>query len=201
MMKKIIIYPAIGLFALVVLTLIYQIIVVANMNRTLDKVPEGYGLGPEKADISLVEFAIYTCPHCREVHETVLKAVKEDGNVRYVPRPLPSGQIGDAQMAYAAGLQGKFMMAHSALLTDGRILDEGGLTAIGEMIGLDIEKLETDMKNGEVIDKVNHNIALFRELGGTHTPTFVIDKKRVFIPEGQMPSVQDFLDMFAEARK
>jgi len=201
MMKKFVIYPAVGLFALIVLVLLYQIFTVATTKGALDQTPQEYGIGAQNADVSLVEFAIYTCPHCRDIHQTVLEAVRQDGNVRYVPRPLPSGQIEDAQMAYAAGLQGKFLQTHSALLTDGRILDEGGLMSIAETVDLDTDRLQNDMKSAAIITKVNENIRLFRSLGGTRTPTFVINKETVFVPEGEKPSVQDFLDMFAEARK
>lgn len=167
----------------------------------LDQTAQGYSIEPEDADISLVEFVSYTCPHCRSIHETVLKAVEQDGKVTYVPRPLPSNKVADAQMAYAAGLQGQFLKAHSTLLTDGRILDEGGLMVIADSIGLDTKRLAKDMKSDHVIDQVNRNIRLLRFINSTRTPTFVINKKQVFVPEGQMPSVQDFLTMFEEARQ
>lgn len=206
MIKKFIIYPAIGLFTIIVAVLLFQIAValIGKMTPPLtiaDSAKQEYALGPNDADVSLVEFAIYTCPHCRDIHATILEAVQKDGNVRYIPRPLPSQTVEAAQMAYAAGEQDKFMMTHSALLTDGRILDEGGLMTIAQSVGLDTKRLQQDMTSASIIDQVNENIDIFNSFGGTRTPTFVINNETIFVPEGQMPTVDSFLKMFEEARQ
>ena len=188
-----------GVFALIVVFLAVQIVLVLRTYAALDDVSADYAYGPEDADLSVVEFIKYTCPHCRDVHPVILEAVERDGNVRYVPRPLPS-EVEDAHMAYAAGEQGMFKLAHGLLLQDPRILDEGGLMAIAETAGFDLETLQADMKSEAVEERVYENIKLFLGIGGTHTPTFVIGGKIIYVPEGRMPTVEDFLAMFEEAR-
>ncbi len=201
MIKRVFLGALVTLFAVVVIFLCAQIYSQSKILRALDDVPPAYAYGPADADLSMVEFVKYTCPHCRDIHGTVLEAVQRDGHVRYVPRVLPTSGLADAQMAYAAARQDAFKLAHESLLQDPRIMDEGGLMAIAGTLGLDTEKLQADMEDDAVIAEINENVHLFHAVGGRATPTFLIGNDILYVPEGRMPTVEDFLKMFEEARQ
>ncbi|MDB2682874.1 thioredoxin domain-containing protein [Alphaproteobacteria bacterium] len=201
MIKKISIGALIGVFALIVLMFGLEIYSKISALGSLDDVPAQYSYGPADADLSVVEFVKYTCPYCRDVHDTIMEAVERDGNVLYVPRVLPTVGLKDAQMSYAAGKQGLFKLAHGALLKDPRIMEEDGLMSIADTLGFDQVQLEKDMQDDEIIDQINDNITLFHAVGAKATPTFVIGGDIIYTPEDRMPSVEDFLAMFEEARQ
>lgn len=189
-----------AVFAVIVLFLGYQIYMIQHTYAALDDVPADYTYGPADADLTVVEFVKYTCPHCRDIHPVIMDAVTRDGKVRYIPRPLPSDKVGDAQFVYAAGKQGLFKLAHPLLLQDPRILDEGGLMAIAETMGADKAKLQEDMQSPDVEKLINDNIDVFLNIGGNRTPTFMIGTDIMYVPQDKMPTAEDFLTMFKEAR-
>ena len=184
--------------------LIYDIYKLSSGYGKLDEVPETYSLGPEDADVTVVEFLDYGCTYCRDIHPVIISAVVKDKNVRYVPRPLPSQNpesVHAAILAYTAGMQGKFLEMHDGLMKNYRVLDEATIFELSEQAGIDTDRMDTDVKTGEVVDRINENGALFKKIGGQQTPTFVINNDVIFVPEGRMPTVDDFLNMFDEARK
>ena len=199
MLRKIFIAIPVALFILFALYIGAHIVSLQYTKAQLDNVPDAYTYGNPDGDVTLVEFVKYTCPYCRQFHQTVIEAVRQDGNVRYIPRPLPS-DVKDAQLAYAAGEQGLFHLAHGALLQDPRIMDEGGIMAIAETLGFeDMEKLKTDMDSDTIKSHIQTNIDLFYALGLQSTPTYIIGDI-IFVPENTPPTVEDFLTLFNQAR-
>ncbi len=190
--------------ALIAAFLIYDIYRLYTGYKGLSDVPAAYALGPEDADVTVVEFLSYGCSYCREVHPTIISAVKKDRNVRYIPRPVPTGDqeaVHAALLAYTAGEQGKFIEMHNELMNNYRVIDEGVVVELAQKMEIDIERLSKDVKSSKIAGKINENGRLFNKIGGQATPTFVINDSLVFVPEGSMPSVDDFLKMFNEARK
>lgn len=171
--------------------------------RGLANVPAGYATGPESADLTVVEFLSYSCRYCREVHPTITEAVKRDGNIRYIPRPVGSGDSESMQAAkivYAAGEQGKFIEMHNALIENYRVVDEDALVELSRRVGVDVNELNKALGSGGGEKRIKKNTKLFLNIGGQATPTFIIGGEIIYVPEGQMPLVDDFLAMFAEAR-
>ncbi len=189
--------------ALIAAFLIYDIYRLYTGYKDLSDVPAEYALGPDDADVTIVEFLDYSCRHCREIHPTIIGAVTKDGNVRYIPRPLPSDDaeaVNAALMAYAAGKQGKFIEMHNELIKNYRVIDEAVVIDLSQKTGIDMVRLGEDIKAHETGEKINENGRMFNKIEGQSTPTFVINDSIIFVPEGRMPTVDDFLKMFNDAR-
>lgn len=204
MLKKLLIGAGAGLFLLIVIYVVAQIVSVQYTRAGLDNVPMEQVYGNPDGDVTVIEFVTYTCPYCRRYHPVLMNAIGKDGNVRYIPRPLPSVKNGafmdDAALAYAAGEQGAFKLAHGALLLDPRIMDDGGLDAIIETLNFDDpEKLKADMKSDAVVKQIQNNINLATSLHIQSTPTYIIGKT-MLTPSDKPPSVDDFLILFENAR-
>jgi len=130
-----------------------------------------------------VEFFDYRCGYCKQTFPEVMKAVEADGNIRLVLKEFPilgADSFLAAQAAIASIEQGKYLEFHTALMSS-----RGGLTmerirSIATDVGLDLEKLEADMKKDAVRAVVEKNYALAKQLGISGTPAFVIGDE--FIP-------------------
>jgi protein-disulfide isomerase len=167
---------------------------------TLHNPPAGYSSGAAEADVTLVEFCDYTSTKCRSVDPVLREALKRDGNVRYVIRPVPVDTTGEkyVQFVYAAGEQGKFIEMHDALITDFRALDEPRKAELAKLLGLDLEKLNKDMGSENVVKKMQENLRLTEAYGTTSFPQFIAGNI-VWQPQ-QKPAPEDFIAIFNEAR-
>lgn len=193
-----------GVIGLIAVFLAFQIYSVLQLKQQLVDVPSGYYIGEPSADVKIVEFLNYTCHYCHQVHPAIMGAVKEDGNVLFIPRPVVSSESPGSEYAarfvYAAGKQGKFIEAHEALLERQSIYDDVIGKDIAERLDLDFERLQIDMQSKEVFSAFAVNGDMFQSIGGRGTPTFLINDQIVFEPEGSLPTKDDFLKMFEENR-
>lgn len=181
----------------------YSIFRVYTDYRGLGDVPAEFVIGPQDADLTVVEFMDYACPYCREAHPTITEAVRRDGKVRYVPRPLPSSDknsAGAAMLAVMAGTQGKFEAVHDELMRNYRVLNLEIQNEILQNAGIDTANFGSPEQAQAAKDYITENGRAFEKLDSRGTPTFMIGNKILYMPEGRMPTVEDFLNMFAEAR-
>jgi protein-disulfide isomerase len=146
---------------------------------------DGYSFvaGNPDGDVTIVEFFDYRCGYCKQSFPELMKAVEADGNVRLVLKEFPilgAESFLASQAAIASLEQGKYLEFHTALMGS-----RGGVTmerirTLASEVGLDLEKLEADMKDEKVRQVVEKNYALAEKLGITGTPAFIIGDE--FIP-------------------
>jgi protein-disulfide isomerase len=189
--------------ATVLLANVFFVYLVAQQVRaelTLHNPPSGFTQGLETADITFVEFCDYTSAKCRSVEPILREALKRDGKVRFVPRPVPVDATGEkyVQFAYAAGEQGKFLEMHNALMSDFRALDDARKAELAKSLGLDLDKLNKDTASPNVIQKMQENLWLTKAYRTTQFPQFITGNL-VWQPL-QKPEIEDFLSIFKEAR-
>jgi len=160
-------------------------------------------IGPESADLTVVEFLDYSCIYCQQVHPTIMQAVEQDGNVKYAPMPIKSGNADGTSAAYilyAAAKSGKFEQAHTYLMENGTNLSKERIPEIASDLGIDAAVFEENLMSKEIFDSVTDNHSAHTHLKNFVTPTFFIGPNIRYIPENNMPTVEDFLRMFDEAR-
>ena len=146
---------------------------------------DGYSFvaGNPDGDVTIVEFFDYRCGYCKQSFPELMKAVEEDGNIRLVLKEFPilgAESFLAAQAAIASLEQGKYMEFHTALMES-----RGGITmerirSIAADVGLDVAKLEADMKNESVREVVEKNYEIAKQLGISGTPAFIIGDE--FVP-------------------
>lgn len=181
----------------------YKIFHTASLVRGMEDVPAGYGFGPAKADVTIVGFVDYDCASCRAADAVLMEAIKKDGNVRYLPRPLPSTTPGSEQtvrFVYATGLQGKFPDVHKELMKNYRALDEKRTQDLAARFGLDREKLVRDMNSDAVTQRIQQNAQVYGYANTRSLPVFVLVSDLVFKPGNTVPSIDSFITLFREAR-
>lgn len=169
----------------------------------IQNIPDGYHFGPDDADLTVVEFLDYSCPYCQEVHPTIMNAVEQDGNVRYAPLPIRSGNADGSSAAYilyAAGKMGAFQRAHNYLMENGTNLTKERIPEIAADLDLDADQFADHLASKDVYDQVIDNHEAMRNLGNGATPTFYLGPDIRYIPQDRLPTVEEFLTMFEEAR-
>ena len=143
-----------------------------------------HAAGSETAQITLVEYGDYECPHCGRAYPVVKKIQEKMGDkLRFVFRNFPLTQahpnaLHAAEAAEIAAQQGKFWEMHDILFENQNALDDESLTAYAEKIGLDVEKFTEDLENDTFEEKVRADFMGGLESGVNGTPTFFIDGVR-----------------------
>lgn len=134
-------------------------------------------LGLPSANITLVEYGSYACPHCRAANDRIAEARDEFGErLRYVfrHRPIPGNQLAEraALLAERASQKNRFWEAHAALMGRSAQLTEEDLKAVADEHGLNDGDFAAE---GSARLRVNQDRESARSSGVEFTPTFFIN--------------------------
>lgn len=138
--------------------------------------------GNPNAKVTVVEFFDYQCPHCVEMTPVLESVMKSNPDVRVVFKEFPiRGPASElaARAALAAKMQGKYFELHKALMAANRTLTEDDILKIAQSIGLNVDKLKTDMKSPTVEQQIKANYQLAQSLQLMGTPAFIVAKSNV----------------------
>jgi protein-disulfide isomerase len=145
--------------------------------------------GNPEAEVTVVEYADFQCPHCRDAVQTVnalLDTYGDDIRVvyRYFPLAFFKNSMTSARAAEAAGQQGKFFEMHDLLFenqSEWANLANPKDTFLGyaEELELDLEAFETVYEAAETEERIVANRDSGIEFGVTGTPTFFVNGTRV----------------------
>ncbi len=159
-----------------------------------------YGAVPPPASqLTIVEFADFECPHCRDFSLSLHEALKPfDDRVRVVFKNFPldtacnSGlkvQIHPracdlAVAARCAGQQGRFWPYYNLLFQNQYAQDPASLMAYAMKVGVDVDAFAACLRDPSNLEAVKSDIGLGRQLGLAGVPAIVI-KDKMYL--GAMP--------------
>jgi protein-disulfide isomerase len=150
---------------------------VAAKRRELEADPASPVIGNRKGDVTLVEFFDYRCPYCKQVAPSLDALLGEDKQLRVVMKEFPilgKDSVTAARAALAAERQGKYAPFHLALMALKGPLGDEALYKAAAAVGLDVDRLKSDMALPEIEAQLRTNHALARALDIRGTPAFVI---------------------------
>jgi protein-disulfide isomerase len=132
----------------------------------------------------LVEFYDYSCGYCKKVFPSVAKLIEEDKNLKVVFKEFPilgPNSVITAKAALAANIIApeKYLEVHEKLMNS-RITSKENLIDIVSSLGIDKDKLSSEMESDKVQKIIDDNKDLARDLGISGTPAFVIGDE--FVP-------------------
>ena len=134
-------------------------------------------VGNPKGSVTLVEFFDYQCIHCKKMAPTIAALIKKDSNLRVIYKEFPifgkSSELA-SQAALAAGMQGKYVQMHDALLNVDKHLDDKMVMDAAKSIGLDMTKLKKDMDSKAVAELLDANRQLAEKMHLMGTPAFIV---------------------------
>jgi Na+/H+ antiporter NhaA len=139
--------------------------------------------GPEKAPVTLVEYADFECPYCGMAEPAVRELLQDVGDVRYVWRNLPLTDVHPhaqlaAEAAEAAGRQGEFWGMHDLLMDHQGALAARDLIGYASSLGLDVARFTADLRKHAGAARVAEDVDSADLSGVSGTPTFFVNGQR-----------------------
>jgi protein-disulfide isomerase len=148
-------------------------------------------VGPENAEVTLIEFSDFQCSFCAEFGPTLEQIREEYGNkVRIVFKHLPLSSHAKAPAAHAAAeaafRQGKFWEMHDRIFANQQEMAPEKYREYAAELGLDVAQFELDVESAEVKGRIDVDANEAARLGVTATPSFYINGRHV---RGALPFV------------
>ena len=143
-----------------------------------------HALGPADAPVTIVEYGDYECPDCLNFVPVIAEVRRRMGErLRFVFRHFPRNNIHPhastaAEVAEAAGEQGKFWEMHAALFRHQRDLDEIDFSHLALTLGLEIYHFESSRGREAHARRVRNDYDSGVRSGVTKTPTLFINGRR-----------------------
>ena len=140
--------------------------------------------GPFDAELVLVEFGDYECPHCKAAYPVVKTIQAELGDqLCFAYRHFPLVEIHPyaepaAEAAEAAGAQGSFWRMHDALYQNSPDLTVDDLLSYAQDVGLELDRFVQDLRTRRHLQRVQENMESGLRSGVHGTPTFFINGVR-----------------------
>jgi protein-disulfide isomerase len=141
--------------------------------------------GNVNAEKTLVEYGDYQCPHCGAAHPFIKKLLKEfKGEFRFVFRNFPLQEshpmaMMAAMAVEAAARQDKFWEMHDIIFEHQQSLDPNSILGFAAKLKLNEEQFEKDIRDKELMQRVEDDFESGLRSGVNGTPTFYLDGKKV----------------------
>jgi len=123
-----------------------QIITRAGQKQMLDK-PGTEAVGARNPDVTIVEYFDYNCPYCKKLVPALQALLAQDPKIAILYKDWPIlGPVSQyaAASALAAGWQGKYLLAHDALMGGPRLARDDQVDAILQTAGVNMDTLKKD---------------------------------------------------------
>ncbi len=147
-------------------------------------------VGNKDGNVTVVEFFDYQCIHCKKMQPVINNLLEKNNKLRVVYKEFPIfGKSSEfaSKAALAAAMQGKYKEMHEALLNIEQRLDETIVMDTAKSLGLDLDKLKTDMQSKTVTDSLDENRKLAERMHLMGTPAFIV----AATPEGKLKENSD----------
>jgi protein-disulfide isomerase len=163
--------------------------------------------GDPKAIVTIVEFADFQCPYCKQTEATLKDLLtKYPGQIKIAFRDFPLSSIHPyaeeaAEASRCAAKQGKYWEFHDALFANQDKLEQAQLRATAQQLGLDERAFQSCLASGESKAQILQDQEDGRKAGISSTPGFFINGLPLTgaQPEDAFQKIID--DELAEARK
>lgn len=145
----------------------------------------GPSRGPSTAPVTIVEFADFQCPFCRQMEPVLQQALKRyPDTVRLVFRNFPLTEIHPeamhaAQAAVCADEQGKFWELHDALFADNSDLSIPGLRVTVGRIGIDSHQFEECVQSHRADGVIQQDMLEATGLALAGTPALFVNGRLI----------------------
>jgi protein-disulfide isomerase len=141
-------------------------------------------LGPEHAPVTLVEYADFECPNCKQAAPAVKLLLERFAErVRLAFRHFPLEEVHPhalmaAQAAECAGAQGgQFWPMHDLLFANQLHLKTNQLRGYAERLRLDMARYTAEMDDQVYLQRIREHQQSGRDSGVRGTPSFFVNGK------------------------
>ena len=151
-------------------------------------------MGPTDAKITLIEFADFECPSCRQLDRILRDLLPQHPEIRLVYKDFPLTTIHPWAMTAALAGQcaakqspASFWKLHDTifdaqdLITPSNVWEK--MSDFASQIGLNVETFRTCMSNPETAQEIDKTTEEGHELNVTATPTIFVNGRRIVGPD------------------
>ena len=141
--------------------------------------------GPSDAKITIVEYSDFQCPYCSRGFQTIQEVKKAYPNqIRFIfkhlplefhPLALPAAKYFEAIVRQSPEKAYKFhdeVFSNQGDLTSKK---EAFLKEVAKKVGADMKKLDKDLADATLMDRINKDTEEAKKFGISGTPGFVIN--------------------------
>jgi protein-disulfide isomerase len=138
-------------------------------------------LGAANSEVTLVEYFDYNCPYCRKLAPEIHALVDQNHTVGVVFKDWPifgGVSVYAARSALASQWQGKYLVAHAALISAPRLSREAEVDDTLQKAGIDVAALKRALvEHSAQIDAIlARNNTEARSLGIRGTPGLLVGR-------------------------
>jgi protein-disulfide isomerase len=169
-----------------------QIITRAGQKQMLAS-PGTDAVGARHPDVTIVEYFDYNCPYCKKLVPALQALLAQDPKIAVLYKDWPI--LGDvsvyaASSALAAGWQGKYLLAHDALINGPRLGQNEQVDSILQSAGVNLDTLKKDRASHakEIAALLERNDEEAHALTLEGTPGLVVGRQLV-------PGIVDVSDL------
>jgi protein-disulfide isomerase len=122
-------------------------IVTAEGQKQMLAKPGTEAVGARKPDVTIVEYFDYNCPYCKKQVPALQALLAQDPKIAVLYKDWPilgPVSVYAATAALAAGWQGKYLVAHDALISGPRLAQNEQVDAVLQKAGVDMDALKKD---------------------------------------------------------
>lgn len=159
--------------------------------------------GPADAKVTVVEFADFECPHCRELYESLQAIEAKYPQVRFVYKNFPLTQIHPwAQTAAIAGRcayeqsPDAFWKVHDSIFADQDVISPENVwdkvVSYATQAGLNVDTFKACLSSPDAQKFVDAEHAEGVAVGVNSTPTVFVDGRP--LPGGDPQTLQQYID-------
>ncbi len=145
--------------------------------QALTRTPGDPVAGNPNGDVTLVEFFDVRCPYCRRMLPVLSDLLRQDRNVRLVYKDIPilgAASVLGTRAELAAQKQGGYQKMHDALMAGTPDIDMHVIESAARQSGLDWDRLQRDMNDPSVQQRIDTNLELAHRLQVQGTPAYVV---------------------------
>jgi protein-disulfide isomerase len=160
-----------------------QLITLAGQQQMLAK-PGTDPVGARKPDVTIVEYFDYNCPYCKQLVPAFEALLAQDPKIAVLYKDWPIlGPVSQyaAASALAAGWQGKYLVAHDALIKGPRLAQNEQVDAVLKTAGVNLDTLKKDRASHarEIAALLERNEEEAHALSLDGTPGLVVGRQLV----------------------
>ena len=160
-----------------------QIITLDGQKQMLAK-PGTPPVGARNPDVTIVEYFDYNCPYCKQLVPAFQALLAQDPKIAVLYKDWPIlGPVSQyaAASALAAGWQGKYLVAHDALISGPRLAQIGQGDSILQSAGVNMDTLKKDRAGhaSEIAALLQRNDQEAHALTLDGTPGLVVGRQLV----------------------
>ena len=148
-----------------------------RVGPSLTRTPGDPTAGNPNGDVTVVEFYDLRCPYCRRMLPVISELLQKDPKIRLVYKDIPilgpASMLG-ARAVLAAQKQGGYQRLHDAVMGGPQAITEETLHAAATHVGLDWDRLQHDMTDPVIRERIDANLQMAQSLGVDGTPVYVI---------------------------